>query len=164
MDEDSQVMGSINTNSTSNSAKFDQVARVDYHMEINDYNYLPTMILSSYRFDSTNVVKVFPIEIIYIILEYLSTPIIEFEYSEKTSTRHAKYHKGREYPYSIQTDPYLSAGTIPFINEFQFNLIFLLFSLHESIQFRSYLVSHFLRLGKDRKNKVFFQIIITLEY
>jgi hypothetical protein len=107
------------------------------HMEINDYDNLPTMILSSYRFDSTSVLQVFPIEIIYIILDYLYTPMIEFEYSENTSTRHAKYHNGREYPYSIGSETY--EGTI-----------------HESIMFRSVLVSHFLRLGKDRKNKVFF--------
>jgi hypothetical protein len=80
-------------------------------MEINGYDNLPKMILSSYRFDSTNVLKVFPIEIIDIIWDYLYTPIIEFEYSENTELECEKYHKGREYPYSIQS------GTIPFTNE-----------------------------------------------
>jgi hypothetical protein len=82
------------TNSTSNSANFDQVVH---------NNYLPTMILSSYRFDSTSVLQDFPLEIIYIILDYFYTPIIEFECFERTVPECEKFHKGRKLPYSFQT-------------------------------------------------------------
>jgi hypothetical protein len=62
------------------------------------------LFLLSYRFDSSVVLKVFPLEIIYIILDYLYSPIIEFEYSENTVLECVKYHNGRKFPYSFQTN------------------------------------------------------------
>jgi hypothetical protein len=75
----------------------------------NQYNYsnLESLILLSYRCDSTSFLNDFPIEIVYIILDFMnSTNYIEFVRSENTSKQFEKFHKGRNFPYGIGTKPY----------------------------------------------------------
>ena len=67
---------------------------------------VPELILLSYRFDKTNVLIVFPVEIVYFIIGLMGTTIIEFEHSVNTRTlerNEMNYHKGSKYPYTIES-------------------------------------------------------------
>jgi hypothetical protein len=100
-------------------------------------DYLPELILLSYRYDPNSILKIFPPEIIYYIIDFMKTQIIEFEFTVNTSLEHNKYLNGSKFPYSIQSSS-LQKGTYLFIiltNLFIDSLpfILILFSLGKNV-------------------------------